>query len=545
MKRILCGLLSLWMMMSLAVTALADTGELTEGALGQQSETAEDMVGAAGAGGMGLALYSDGIAANVSHNKRYESYQKMLGIDVSEFQGRIDWAKVASDGVEFAIVRLGGRRSQSGEFYEDDTVQYNLAQARANGILVGAYYFSQAITEEEAREEAAESLRILGDFELDLPVFLDVEYVNNGGRLYEADLSAEEQTAICLAYCGAMAEAGLEAGVYAAFLGYPIHAKPLTDAGYYVWHAHWSQSTSLTAWYDYWQFSATGHVNGIVGDVDLDYWYRPAPASGFHDVLEGDWYHDAVVHVVNKGLFNGMGNNLFLPYSAMNREMFVTVLYRLAGSPAVSGSSDFSDVTNSDSWYYNAVLWATQNQIVNGMGDGSFGVGRALSREEMVTLLYRYAAFAGLDRTVENEEALARFTDVGDIQSWAKEAMLWAVDKGIITGLSATSISPWTSSNRAQVATVMQRVGTVPAAAPETDPTESPTPTEDPAATETPNGTEDPFSGDDPNATEDPAATADSETTEDPGTSDHPESTDDPAADSEPANDPIQPIQAV
>lgn len=542
MKRFLCALLSLLLLGSLTVTALADTGDLTEGALGEASGLAEDAVGAAGAGGMGLELYSDGIAANVSHDKRYESYHKMLGIDVSEFQGKIDWAKVASDGVEFAIVRLGGRRSQSAEFYEDDAVEYNLAQARANGILVGAYYFSQAITEQEALEEAEETLRILGDFKPDLPVFLDVEYVNNGGRLYEADLSAQEQTDICLAYCGAIAEAGLEAGVYAAFLGYPINAKPLTDAGYYVWHAHWSQSTSLSDWYDYWQFSATGHVNGIVGDVDLDYWYRPLPESGFHDVLEGDWYHDAVVHVVNKGLFNGMGDNLFLPHSAMNREMFVTVLYRLAGSPAVSGSSSFSDVTNSDSWYYNAVLWATQNQIVNGMGDGSFGVGRALSREEMVTLLYRYAAFAKLDQSVDNEDALAAFTDAGDIQSWAKEAMLWAVDKGIITGLSAASISPWTSSNRAQVATVMQRVEAVePAADPEgeADSTESPAPTDDP------NATEDPDPTDDPNATADPETSDNPGTTDNPETSDNPESTDDPAADSDTANDTIQPIQAV
>lgn len=528
MKRFLCALLCLCMMGSLAVTALADTGELAAGALGETGDTAEDAVGAAGAGGMGLSLYSDGIAANVSHNKRYEEYYKMLGIDVSEFQGHIDWAKVASDGVEFAIIRLGGRRSQTATFYEDDAVQYNLEQARANGILVGAYYFSQAITEAEALEEAAETLRILGDFEPDLPVFLDVEYVNNGGRLYEADLSAEEQTNICLAYCGALAEAGLEAGVYAAFLSYPIQAKPLTDAGYYVWHAHWNQSTSLSDWYDLWQFSATGHVNGITGDVDLDYRYVPLPASGFRDVVAGDWYHDAVVHVVDKGLFNGMGNYLFQPYSAMNREMFVTVLYRLAGSPAVSGSSSFSDVTDSSSWYYSAVLWATQNQIVNGMGDGSFGVGRALSREEMVTLLYRYAAFAGLDQTVENASALAAFADAEDVQSWAKEAMLWAVDKGIITGLSTTSISPGSSSNRAQVATVMQRMETVKAAEPEENKdapaSSAPEETEAPAETQT---SESPVPSDAPAETEDPEATGG------------------PAADSQPEGEDILPIEAV
>ena len=228
-----------------------------------------------------------------------------------------------------------------------------------------------------------------------------------------------------------------------------------------------------------------------------------------------------------KVLFNVMGNYLFQPFSAMNREMFVTFHYRLAGSPAVSGSSSFSDVTDSSSWYYSAVLWATQNQIVNGMGDGSFGVGRALSREEMVTLLYRYAAFAGLDQTVENASALAAFADAEDVQSWAKEAMLWAVDKGIITGLSTTSISPGSSSNRAQVATVMQRMETVKAAEPEEN--------EDAPASSAPEETE---------------APAETQTSESPAPSDAPaetedtEATDSPAADSQPEGEDILPIEA-
>lgn len=483
MKRTLCSLLILLLLFSGALPAAAQ--ETAQEGTGPAPQ-AEDVVGAAGAGAVAGAVYADGISAEgITHNRRYDGYKKVLGIDVSEFQGSIDWNKVAADGVDFAILRVGGRFSQSGKFYTDIRFETNIKNALAAGIPVGVYYFSQAITEEEAREEAAETLRILGNYkdELSMPVFLDVEYVNNQGRLWDAELSRKEQTDIALAYCEAIEEAGLEAGVYAGFLSHPIDAEPLTDAGYSVWHAHWNSSTGLSAWYDLWQYSATGTVDGIEGDVDLDVWYRPVPESGFVDVNRGSWYYDNILYVVQKGLFNGMGDFEFQPGSVMSREMFVTVLYRLAGEPAVSGSSSFRDVTKTTAWYYKPVLWATQKGIVNGIGDGLFGVGQSLSRQEMVTLIYRYAAFAGLDTAAPAEDPLAEYEDRSSVSSWASEAMAWAVDNGIINGLTETALAPHDVCSRAQVAAVMQRIEAVPEAP---EPTATPEPTEEPEPSEDP-----------------------------------------------------------
>lgn len=454
MKKGFCGLLCLILLLGLTLPA------------GAEEERVEDAVGAAGAGGVTSGVYTDGLAFGPAvHQSRYDSYHLDLGIDVSEFQGEIDWARVAGDGVEFALVRIGGRFCQSGDFYEDKRWEYNVEQALAHGLEVGVYYFSQAIDEKEAREEAEETLRILGGYKdkLSLPVYLDVEYINNGGRLYDAQLSAEEQTDIALAYCEAIRQAGGEAGVYAAFLSFPILAQPLSEAGFSVWHAHWAPETELEDWYDIWQYSAVGQVDGIAENgqslpVDLNWKYEPVPDSGFVDVMEGSWYYDAVCYVTQAGLFNGMGNFEFRPLSKMNREMFVTVLYRLAGEPEVEGESDFTDVTDPEAWYYKAVLWAAENSIVNGMGDGSFGLGRALSRQQMVTFLYRYARFAGLDTRIGEETGLDAFEDGASVQSWAAEAMLWAVDKGIITGVTEKTLEPAASTNRAQVAAVMQRL---------------------------------------------------------------------------------------
>ena len=485
MKRTMCSLLVVLLLAALALPALAaETAE--ESSLSGSAAEAEDTVGAAGAGQLPGEVYTDGIsAAGLSHNSRYDGYKKVLGIDVSEYQGNVNWSKVAADGVEYAILRVGGRFSQSGKFYTDAKFATYIKQALAAGIKVGVYYFSQAITEDEAREEAAETLRILGDYkdDLSLPVFLDVEYVNNDGRLWDAKLDRAQQTKIALAYCRAIENAGLEAGVYAGYLSHPIEAAAIHEAGYSVWHAHWNKSTGLKAWYDLWQYSATGRIDGISGDVDLDVWYQPVPDSGFVDVNEGSWYYDNVRYVVDKGLFNGMGDFEFQPGSVMSREMFVTVLYRLAGEPEVSGSSPFSDVGSSGSWYYKPVLWATQNGIVNGIGDGLFGVGQSLSRQEMVTLLYRYAAFAGLDTSASGETDLSEFEDSGSVSSWAREAMLWAVDRGIINGVTATSLAPHEVCSRAQVAAVMQRMEAVPDAP---DPTPSPTPEPTPEPTVSP-----------------------------------------------------------
>ncbi len=480
MKKLLCLLLCLALLAAVMPGALAAEGEPVEPVEFLESAETEGFASAGlyASEPAAVAAFSlDGAAGGVKlnaldayqHNSGYAAHSLSKGIDVSVFQGSVDWSRVKGDGVDFAIVRVGGRFSQSGLLYADKTMEKNLRGAIAQGIETGAYFFSQAVTEEEAREEAAEAIRLLGDWArlLKLPIYMDMEYVNDAGRLYDAELSKQEHTKIALAFCEAIEQAGYKAGVYAGFCTFPLDAAAIADAGYEVWHAQWYSKATISPVYTMWQFSENGSVSGISDAVDLNFRYTKSESNTtttapveFTDVAESAWYHDHVDFVVRRGLFLGMGNNRFAPLDAMNREMFVVVLYRLAGEPAVSGESPFSDVKNSASWYYNAVLWGAENNIVTGIGGGQFGVGSALTRQEMVTLLCRYAAHVGLNTEAEGD--LAAFPDGAAAQFWAQDALCWAVENGIVSGVldpasGVSTLEPAGTSTRAQVAAVIER----------------------------------------------------------------------------------------
>ena len=145
----------------------------------------------------GVQTYSE----SVIHNSRFDGYAIKKGIDVSTWNGTIDWKKVGDDGIEFAIIRGAYRGyGDQGTLVKDDKAAYNFEQAEKAGIPVGAYIFSQAVTEEEAVEEANYLLNIVKGYDITLPLVLDFEYASDGngltGRLYNADLSVEEATAV-------------------------------------------------------------------------------------------------------------------------------------------------------------------------------------------------------------------------------------------------------------------------------------------------------------------------------------------------------------
>ena len=180
---------------------------------------------------------------------------------------------------------------------------------------------------------------------------------------------------------------------------------------------------------------------------------EPAPAEPFPDVDENDWFYDEVVYVYENGLMNGVENNQFAPNTATNRAMLATILYRLAGQPDVSGDLPFTDV-EAGTWYTNAVLWAAQNGIVNGVTDTTFAPGNDLTREQLVTMLYRYAEAAGYD--VSAAADLSGYPDAGKVQTYAQKAMSWAVAEGIVEGMDG-NLNPAGSATRAQIATILMR----------------------------------------------------------------------------------------
>ena len=180
---------------------------------------------------------------------------------------------------------------------------------------------------------------------------------------------------------------------------------------------------------------------------------EPAPAMPFTDVKEGDWFYEEVLYAYENGLMNGVGDNRFAPNSATTRGMLVTILYRLEGEPDVTGEAGFDDVA-AGQWYTDAVIWAAANDIVNGIGDNQFGPENTLTREQLVTMLYRYAQNKGYDVTASAD--LSGYPDAGQIQSWAQEAMTWAVAEGIVEGMDG-NLNPAGSATRAQIATILMR----------------------------------------------------------------------------------------
>lgn len=174
----------------------------------------------------------------------------------------------------------------------------------------------------------------------------------------------------------------------------------------------------------------------------------------FTDVSETDWFHDAVQYAYENGLMDGVGDGQFAPNATTNRAMVVTILYRLAGEPAVSGQSDFTDVADG-LWYTDAVAWAAEKGIVNGISATEFAPSGDLTREQLATVLYRYAEGMGYD--VSAQADLSGFPDADQIQSYATQALSWAVAEGLLQGFEDDSLQPGGTATRAQIATILMR----------------------------------------------------------------------------------------
>ncbi len=183
---------------------------------------------------------------------------------------------------------------------------------------------------------------------------------------------------------------------------------------------------------------------------------RPAAPVGlpFADVSGSDWFYNDVRYVYEKGIMDGTGADRFSPNAPLTRAMIVTILYRMAGSPSVSGSSDFTDVA-AGKWFAKAVAWAAANGIVNGYGDSLFGPNDPVTREQLAAILYRYAVYGGMT-AVTLEENLGSFADTVQLSAYAIQAMNWAVGQGLING-SGSNLVPKAQATRAQVAAIIHR----------------------------------------------------------------------------------------
>jgi hypothetical protein len=175
---------------------------------------------------------------------------------------------------------------------------------------------------------------------------------------------------------------------------------------------------------------------------------EPAPKQTFTDVGEDDWFRDAVYFCRDNGYFRGIDDTHFMPDGTMTRAMFVTVLYRMAGEPKVTGPNQFGDVESGE-WYTDAVIWAAEQGLVDGYDNGLFGATDSVTREQMVTLLWRFSGKAADEST-----DLSKFSDADRISDWAKDAFEWAIGIGLIRGKGSGVLDPGGTATRAEVAQI-------------------------------------------------------------------------------------------
>ena len=184
--------------------------------------------------------------------------------------------------------------------------------------------------------------------------------------------------------------------------------------------------------------------------------WTEAPVSGlpFGDVKSADWFYNDVKYVYEKGMMAGTAADVFAPNATTTRAMIVTILYRLEGSPAVTGTSSFVDVP-AGQWYTDAVNWAAANQIVKGTSATTFAPNDSITREQMAAILYRYAQYKVYDVTKKAD--LSGYSDNGQVSAYAKDALAWANAAKLINGVTNTTLAPQGNATRAQVSAILHR----------------------------------------------------------------------------------------
>lgn len=213
-------------------------------------------------GGVRYIFDEDGVLLKTTEQK---------GIDVSKWNGTIDWNAVANAGIDFAIIRVGYRGYTAGTLVEDPYFKQNIEGATRAGIQVGLYFFTQAITEAEAVEEASMAISLVSGYQLQLPIYFDTEDVEGNGRADKMSVAA--RTAITKAFCETVRNAGYLPGVYASTSWYnnQLNAPELAD--YDIWVAHYANVCGFKGRYQMWQYTSSGSVPGINGRVDLNIRY--------------------------------------------------------------------------------------------------------------------------------------------------------------------------------------------------------------------------------------------------------------------------------
>ena len=356
------------------------------------------------------------------------------GIDVSVWQGAIDFDEVKAAGKEIVYIRAGYGLT------EDSRYKTNAYNAKLAGLNIGYYFFVTAQSSEEAEAQAEYFASLISGEPYSCRPAVDFETFTG--------LTNAEINAIALAFSETLKSAVGQTPLFYTDVSAAEDIWEESLTAYPLWIANYgvSEPVSTGSWGDWagFQYSDTGQVPGITGNVDLDLFTDAVFIDGgeaalpFEDVSENDWFYSSVLALYDDGLINGTTSTTFSPYADASRAVPLVFLYRLDGSPAVSGSSGFSDVP-SGLWYSSSVAWAARSGIAQGVGDSVFSPLSGVTRQEASVFLYRYAVYKGYD--TEKSSSLGVYADGGAVADWAEKAMEWAVGTKIIVGTSSLYIS--------------------------------------------------------------------------------------------------------
>lgn len=224
-----------------------------------------------------------------THPSKFDSYQRINGIDVSEHNGTVDFNKVKADGIDFVFVRVGftGYTKARFSLNYDKNYTVNINNALKAGLKVGVYWYSQALNAGEARQEAQKTLDAIKGFDISMPVVMDYEFADtSAGRLDSAGLSKSQMTDNALAFLNEVEAAGYDPCLYAnaGFLTYNLNAADISG-NYKIWLAHYVTGTSYAGDFDIWQYSQNGKVDGINGSVDVNFWYYNGTVNRLDDMV--------------------------------------------------------------------------------------------------------------------------------------------------------------------------------------------------------------------------------------------------------------------
>lgn len=402
-----------------------------------------------------------------------------FGIDISRWQGDFDVQRAKdNNGIKFVIIKAGG--GEDG-LYVDSQFVNNYGKAKAAGLPVGCYWFSKAVTVDEARAEAEFFYQnCLAGRKFELPVYMDVEH---GAQLA---LGQPLLTSIVMAWCEYLAARNYYVGIYSTKNVFTNYMYDAELQKYAHWIAYWGES------YNYdknvggmWQFGAETnylrdkYINGQI--VDQNYKFRdyeseiksagmngfgttpkpepqpkPEPSKAFSDIPEAESYYKPVMWAVENDIVRGYADGTFKPENSCTRAQFVTMVWRMAGRPKAEGEVTFTDVSPEMS-SYRAIQWAVENGIIVGYKDDTFRPDNILSREQAAVIIWRWQnrPFDACAAVKDNP-----FRDVNPNTSLYR-AILWGAESGVIKGYSDGTFRPKEACRRKHAVTFLYRLNRI------------------------------------------------------------------------------------